>query len=99
MTGLDRTTMVAVVDDLERLGYAHREQSTTDRRKRVVSPTRSGLRMLADAAIRPEKAERELFRTPDGGGAAPAGRARRQAVHARAAALLTFLSAAAKAAA
>lgn len=61
MTGLDRTTMVAVVDDLERLGYAHREQSTTDRRKRVVSPTRSGLRMLADAATRLEKAERELF--------------------------------------
>ncbi|WP_084961068.1 MarR family winged helix-turn-helix transcriptional regulator [Thermoactinospora rubra] len=50
LTGMDRTTMVAVVDELERLGYAHRERSAADRRKHVVKPTAAGESAFEEAA-------------------------------------------------
>ncbi|QKW07944.1 MarR family transcriptional regulator [Streptomyces sp. NA04227] len=58
LTGLDRTTMVAVVDDLEQRGFARRERSTADRRKYVVTLTESG----ADAY---RAALGDLLRTQD----------------------------------
>lgn len=61
LIGMDRTTMVSVVDDLERLGLASRESAVEDRRKRVITPTRAGLRALAEAAGRLEKAEADLL--------------------------------------
>jgi MarR family transcriptional regulator, lower aerobic nicotinate degradation pathway regulator len=61
LTGMDRTTMVAVVDDLERLGYARREPSSTDRRKRVVTPTPKGGRALVEAAEQLREAEERLL--------------------------------------
>jgi len=61
LTGMDRTTMVAVVDDLERLGYARRVPSPTDRRKRVVTPTESGLVALSESETLLRKAEAALL--------------------------------------
>ena len=57
LTGMDRTTMVAVLDDLERLGYARREASPTDRRKHVVTPTVEGIAALKEAAVLMKTAE------------------------------------------
>lgn len=61
LTGMDRTTMVAVVDDLERLGYARREASPTDRRKYVVVPTADGSAALQQAAVLLRKAETQFL--------------------------------------
>lgn len=61
LTGMDRTTMVAVVDELERLGHARREASSTDRRKRVVTPTPAGLKALVQAADLMKQAESQLL--------------------------------------
>jgi len=40
--GLDKTTMVVTVDELERKGLAERRPSSTDRRARVISVTKAG---------------------------------------------------------
>jgi DNA-binding MarR family transcriptional regulator len=45
--GLDKTTMVVTVDELERKGLAERRPSTTDRRARVISVTKAGERKVA----------------------------------------------------
>lgn len=51
--GLDKTTMVVTVDELEAAGLAERVPSTTDRRARVIAVTTAGRRKLraADAII------------------------------------------------
>jgi DNA-binding MarR family transcriptional regulator len=49
ITGIDRTTMVALVDDLERLGLAVRQRDTSDRRRYVVVPTEEGNAALVNA--------------------------------------------------
>lgn len=51
LADLDKTTMVATVDELERLGYAERVPSTTDRRARVLRVTKAG----RAAAVRGQK--------------------------------------------
>lgn len=61
LTGMDRTTMVAVVDKLEGLGYARRERSPHDRRKYVVAVTPAGVDALAAAAARLAEAEAEFL--------------------------------------
>ncbi|MHA6628857.1 MarR family winged helix-turn-helix transcriptional regulator [Pseudonocardia sichuanensis] len=61
LTGMDRTTMVAVVDKLERLGYARRERSAADRRKYVVAVTGAGADALGAAAARLAAAEAEFL--------------------------------------
>jgi DNA-binding MarR family transcriptional regulator len=48
-TGLDRTTMVAVIDELERNGYVRRDRSLSDRRKQLVSITTGGRTKLSEA--------------------------------------------------
>jgi MarR family transcriptional regulator, transcriptional regulator for hemolysin len=45
--GLDKTTMVVTVDELEEKGLAERKPSSTDRRARVISVTRAGERKVA----------------------------------------------------
>ena len=45
--GLDKTTMVATVDELEEAGLAERRPSKTDRRARVIGVTRAGKRKVA----------------------------------------------------
>ena len=49
MVGLDKTTMVVTVDELEMAGLADREQSGTDRRARVIRVTDEGERFVREA--------------------------------------------------
>jgi MarR family transcriptional regulator for hemolysin len=42
LCGLDKTTMVVTLDELERTGLARREPSATDRRARIVAVTPAG---------------------------------------------------------
>lgn len=56
--GLDKTTMVTTVDDLEAEGLAERVPAAHDRRARVVKVTPAGRRLVA-------KGEREIARIED----------------------------------
>jgi MarR family transcriptional regulator, transcriptional regulator for hemolysin len=47
--GLDKTTMVVTMDELEAAGLAERRPSPTDRRARVIVVTRKGTRLLRKA--------------------------------------------------
>jgi DNA-binding MarR family transcriptional regulator len=47
--GLDKTTMVVTIDELERAGLAKRRPAATDRRARVIGVTRAGERKVAEA--------------------------------------------------
>jgi MarR family transcriptional regulator, transcriptional regulator for hemolysin len=49
MVGLDKTTMVVTLDELEAAGLAERRPSPTDRRARVIAVTKAGRRKLAEA--------------------------------------------------
>jgi len=49
MVGLDKTTMVVTVDELEAAGLAERRPSTTDRRARVIVVTDAGVRLVLEA--------------------------------------------------
>jgi DNA-binding MarR family transcriptional regulator len=46
--GFDKATIVAIIDTLERLGWAERRQATVDRRRRALSITPPGARALAE---------------------------------------------------
>jgi MarR family transcriptional regulator, transcriptional regulator for hemolysin len=72
LIGLDKTTMVVTVDELERLGLAERVASPTDRRARVIRVTDAGRTRVAEgqaivAAVQADvldtlpDAEREAF--------------------------------------
>ena len=50
MIGLDKTTMVVLMDELEAAGLARRDPAPHDRRARVVTVTRAGERTAAEAA-------------------------------------------------
>jgi DNA-binding MarR family transcriptional regulator len=74
MIGLDKTTMVVTVDELEAAGLAERRPSSADRRARVIAVTDSGKRKVKQAdkvlnRVRTdvlsvlEPAEREIFLT------------------------------------
>ena len=47
--GIDRSTMVALIDELERAGLARRRPSATDRRAREIAITPKGGRLLQRA--------------------------------------------------
>ena len=47
--GLDKTTMVVTVDELEKAGLAERRPSPTDRRARIIAVTDKGAEVVADA--------------------------------------------------
>ncbi len=49
LVGLDKTTMVVTLDELERDGLAERRPSPGDRRVRVVAVTDAGRRKVAEA--------------------------------------------------
>jgi len=49
IVGLDKTTMVVTLDELEALGLAERRPSATDRRARVVAVTKAGARKVRQA--------------------------------------------------
>jgi MarR family transcriptional regulator, transcriptional regulator for hemolysin len=46
--GLDKTTMVVAVDELERAGLAERRPSKTDRRARIIAVTEKGEKAYAE---------------------------------------------------
>ncbi|MEU4564018.1 MarR family transcriptional regulator [Actinoplanes sp. NPDC023936] len=50
LCGIDKTTMVVTLDELERAGLAERRMSKTDRRARIVKVTPAGERMVAEAS-------------------------------------------------
>ncbi|MCW3067200.1 MAG: transcriptional regulator, MarR family [Solirubrobacterales bacterium] len=49
MVGVDKTTMVVTLDELEAAGLAERRPSETDRRARVVVVTAAGEKMVSQA--------------------------------------------------
>ena len=49
LVGLDKTTMVVTVDELEAAGLAERRPSRTDRRARVIAVTDAGRRKVEQA--------------------------------------------------
>src|SRR5919202_2606689 len=59
--GIDRTTMVSLIDHLERAGLAQRRPSATDRRAREVAITAKGRRLLARARRLISEAEDEVL--------------------------------------
>jgi MarR family transcriptional regulator, transcriptional regulator for hemolysin len=50
LVGLDKTTMVITLDELEAAGLAERRPSSEDRRARVIAVTRAGARKVRAAA-------------------------------------------------
>lgn len=56
--GIDRTTMVALIDDLQERGLVQRRQDPDDRRKNVVELTRVGLDIVRQATRAGDQAER-----------------------------------------
>jgi MarR family transcriptional regulator, transcriptional regulator for hemolysin len=51
MVGLDKTTMVVTLDELERAGFAERVPSTTDRRARIIRITPAGKRVVGKGKV------------------------------------------------
>jgi MarR family transcriptional regulator, transcriptional regulator for hemolysin len=63
MIGLDKTTMVVTLDELERAGLAERRPSSKDRRARVVAVTRAGEKAVRKAEEVNERVQREVLET------------------------------------
>lgn len=59
--GVDRTTMVALIDDLQVKGLVRRRQDLDDRRRNVVELTDGGRDTVRKAADVVERAEREFL--------------------------------------
>jgi DNA-binding MarR family transcriptional regulator len=59
--GIDRTTMVALVDRLEGKGLAERRRHADDRRRNVVALTAAGRETLQRASVAAEDAERRFL--------------------------------------
>jgi MarR family transcriptional regulator for hemolysin len=59
--GLDKTTMVVTIDELERAGLAERRPSKTDRRARVIAVTKTGEKKVAKAADVVERVQAEAL--------------------------------------
>ncbi len=61
--GVDKTTLVVTLDELERLGYAERRVSSTDRRARVVCVTDAGAAKLAEGQAIVEAVQNDVLGT------------------------------------
>lgn len=59
--GVDRTTMVALLDELETKGLVERRQDLEDRRRNVVALTKLGHATVQKATGATKDAEREFF--------------------------------------
>jgi DNA-binding MarR family transcriptional regulator len=68
MVGLDKTTMVVTVDELEAAGLAERKPSPNDRRARIIGVTATGKRKVAEAEKVKERVQADvLAELPPGG--------------------------------
>ncbi|MEC3992465.1 MarR family transcriptional regulator [Actinacidiphila sp. DG2A-62] len=63
--GVDRTTMVAILDALEGKGLVARRPHAQDRRRNVVTLTEAGVRAVREAVRANEAAEAELLAALD----------------------------------
>ncbi len=68
--GVDRTTMVALLDGLEAKGLVARRADAADRRRNVVELTDHGRVTLREATLASDEAERRLLAALDEGEAA-----------------------------
>ena len=59
--GIDRSTMVSLIDQLESAGLARRRPSATDRRAREVAITPKGRRLLERARVLTSQVEDEVL--------------------------------------
>jgi MarR family transcriptional regulator, transcriptional regulator for hemolysin len=59
--GLDKTTMVVTVDELERAGLAERTLSSADRRARVIAVTEKGKRKVAEGQAIVERVQESVL--------------------------------------
>jgi MarR family transcriptional regulator for hemolysin len=63
LVGLDKTTMVVTIDELEAAGLAKRLPSSQDRRARVITVTKAGLRKVAEGHKIMARVEDEVLAT------------------------------------
>jgi MarR family transcriptional regulator, transcriptional regulator for hemolysin len=63
MCDIDRTTMVATVDELEQAGLAERRRSASDRRAFIIHVTPAGMDMLATASQVVTRIQSEVLST------------------------------------
>jgi MarR family transcriptional regulator, transcriptional regulator for hemolysin len=61
MVGLDKTTMVVTLDELEAAGLAERRASATDRRARVIAVTKAGERKVREAQEIAERIRKDVL--------------------------------------
>jgi MarR family transcriptional regulator, transcriptional regulator for hemolysin len=59
--GLDKTTMVVAIDELERQGFAERRPSPHDRRARIIAVTAAGKRKVAEAEKVKERVQADVL--------------------------------------
>ena len=60
-TGIDRTTMISVVDELESLAYVRRHRDPSDRRKHFIGITDDGRTALSGALAAVRQAEEDFL--------------------------------------
>jgi MarR family transcriptional regulator for hemolysin len=63
LVGLDKTTMVVTLDELEAAGLAERRASALDRRARVVAVTKAGERKVREAEAIAERVQEDVLGT------------------------------------
>src|SRR5438270_2414111 len=61
MVGLDKTTMVVAVDELEKAGLAERHLAPDDRRARIIAVTTAGKRKVVEAERVKERVQAEVL--------------------------------------
>jgi MarR family transcriptional regulator for hemolysin len=61
IVGLDKTTMVVTLDELEGRGWAERQLSPDDRRARIITVTAAGKRKVAEAERVKERVQAEVL--------------------------------------
>jgi MarR family transcriptional regulator, transcriptional regulator for hemolysin len=63
LIGLDKTTMVVTIDELEEAGLALRRPSKTDRRARVISVTKAGERKVEEGRAVVDQIQKDVLGT------------------------------------
>jgi MarR family transcriptional regulator for hemolysin len=63
LVGLDKTTMVVTIDELEEAGLAERRPSSKDRRARVIGVTKAGKRKVAESEQLVDRIQTDVLET------------------------------------